>query len=95
MGLLCIGMEDFSFNASHFTPHDLTAAEHPHELTRRDETIVHLDYMNSGVGSNSCGPELLPQYRLSQPKIDFKLRLKPVFKEEVSLLDVVNTRIID
>ena len=95
MGLLCIGMEDFSFNVSHFTPADLTAAQHPHELTRRDETIVHLDYMNSGVGSNSCGPELLPQYRLSQNEIDFKLRLKPVSKEELSLLDVVNTRIVE
>jgi beta-galactosidase len=95
MGLLCIGMDDFSFNASHFTPEDLTAAQHPHELTRRDETIVHLDYMNSGVGSNSCGPELLPQYRLSQSEIDFKLRLKPVFKEEVSLLDLVNIQIVD
>ena len=95
MGLLCIGMEDFSFNASHFTPADLTEAQHPHELNRRDETIVHLDYMNSGLGSNSCGPELLPQYRLSQTDIDFKLRLKPVFKEEFSLLNVVNTEIVD
>ncbi|MGI6705594.1 MAG: glycoside hydrolase family 2 TIM barrel-domain containing protein [Clostridia bacterium] len=93
MGLLFVGMEDFSFNASHYTPEDLTKAMHPHELTRRDETIVHLDYMNSGVGSNSCGPELLPQYRLSQKKIDFKLRIKPIFKDDISLLDEINTEI--
>ena len=93
MGLLFIGMDDFSFNASHFTPHDLTTANHPHELVRREETIIHLDYMMSGVGSNSCGPELLPQYRLSQSEIDFKLRFKPVFKEETSLIDMVKTEI--
>jgi beta-galactosidase len=95
MGLLFIGMDDFSFNASHFTPQDLTAANHPHELTRRDETIVHLDYMMSGVGSNSCGPELLPQYRLSQSEIDFALRLRPIFKEEESLPDIVKSEIVE
>lgn len=93
MGLLFIGMDDFSFNASHYTPEDLTKAMHPHELTRRDETIVHLDYMNSGVGSNSCGPELLSQYRLSQKDISFKVRIKPVFKEDTDLVDTVNTEI--
>jgi beta-galactosidase len=91
MGLLFIGMDDFSFHASHYTPEDLTKAMHPHELIRRDETIVHLDYMNSGVGSNSCGPELLPQYRLSQQEIGFKVRIKPVFKEDICLVDTVNT----
>ncbi|AUS98598.1 glycoside hydrolase family 2 [Clostridium thermosuccinogenes] len=93
MGLLFIGMDDFSFNASHYTPEDLTDAMHPHELKRRDETIVHIDYMNSGVGSNSCGPELLPQYRLSQKEINFKVRIKPVFKDDVCLIDEVNTQI--
>ena len=66
MGLLFIGMDDFSLNVSHYTPHDLTAANHPHELKRREETIVNIDYALSGIGSNSCGPELLPAYRLSR-----------------------------
>lgn len=91
MGLLFVGMDDFSFNVSHFTPEDITAASHPFKLKRRDETIVHIDYKMSGVGSNSCGPELLPQYRLSESDIHFKLRIKPVFKEDISLLDMVNT----
>lgn len=91
LGLLWIGLDEFSFNASHFTPEDLTAAMHPHELTRRDETIVHLDYMMSGLGSNSCGPELLPQYRLTQTNIDFAVRLKPVCTEEVSVIELVNS----
>lgn len=94
MGLLFIGMEDFSFNASHFTPEDIEASSHPHKLVKRDETVVNIDYRMSGVGSNSCGPELLPEYRLSQTEILFKLRMKPVFMEDISLIDTVNTKII-
>ena len=80
-GLLFTGMDDFSFNASHFTPEDLTKAMHNYELKKRPETIVHLDYMMSGVGSASCGPELLPQYRLSRKDISFKIGIRPIFKE--------------
>lgn len=93
MGLLFIGMEDFSFNVSHYTPEDITAADHSYKLIRRDETIVNIDYKMSGVGSNSCGPELLPQYRLKESEISFKLRIKPIFKEDISLLDIVKTEI--
>jgi beta-galactosidase len=93
MGLLFAGMDSFSFNASHYTPEDLTEAMHTCELKKRAETIVNIDYMMSGVGSNSCGPELLPQYRLSQNDIAFSLRIKPIFKEEASISEIAGTRI--
>ena len=32
----------------------------------------------SGVGSNSCGPELLKQYRLDETAFSFTLHLKPM-----------------
>ena len=82
MGLLFYGCDDFSFNASHYTPEDLTLADHTYNLKKRKETIVHLDGYMSGVGSNSCGPELLPQYRVSGPDLRFKVRIKPFSKEE-------------
>ena len=95
MGLLFVGMDNFSFNASHYTPEDITNADHPYKLEKRDETIINIDYMMSGVGSASCGPELLPQYRLSQTSINFKLRIKPVFLGDVSLHETINTIIVD
>jgi len=95
MGLLFAGMDKFSFNVSHYTPEDLTYADHPYKLKKRDVTIVNIDYMMSGTGSNSCGPELLPQYRLSQKDINFSLRIKPVFVEDISVIDTVNTVIED
>lgn len=91
MGLLFVGMDEFSFQASHFTPEDLTLGMHPHELKKREETIINIDYGMSGVGSNSCGPELLPKYQLLEKDIQFKLRIKPIFKEEIAILDVVNS----
>jgi beta-galactosidase len=74
--------EHFSFNAAHYTPMDLTAAAHTCELAKRKETVVHLDYKVSGVGSSSCGPELLDKYRLAEKEFVFELMIKPVFKED-------------
>jgi beta-galactosidase len=82
MGMKFSGSDDFSINVAHYTPEDLTSAAHDYELVRRKETIVQLDYKISGVGSNSCGPELLVPYRLDEKEFKFELRLKPVFKED-------------
>jgi len=82
MGLKFTGCPSFSFNASHYTPEDLTAASHPHELARRKETIVSIDYKMSGLGSNSCGPELLEKYRFNEKEFNFKVKIAPVFKED-------------
>ncbi|WP_342479800.1 glycoside hydrolase family 2 TIM barrel-domain containing protein [Paenibacillus sp. FSL L8-0340] len=82
MGLRFQSDRPFSFNASHYTPEDLTQASHQYELTRRPETIVHLDYQMSGVGSNSCGPALLAPYRLDEKEFQFELNIVPVFKED-------------
>ncbi len=89
MGLMFLGMDDFSFNVSHFTPEDITEASHPYKLRKRNETIVNIDYMMSGTGSASCGPELLPRYQLLQQEISFKLRIKPIFKEEMSITELI------
>lgn len=82
MGLEFTSDTDFSFNAAHYTTEDLTAAEHPHELEKRKETVVNIDYKISGVGSNSCGPELLGKYRLNEKEFEFGIKITPVFKED-------------
>lgn len=73
MGLRFASEAGFSFNASHYTTEDLAAAGHPFELKKRKETIVNIDYKMSGVGSNSCGPELLEKYRLDEKEFTFSL----------------------
>jgi len=81
MGLKFTTSKEFSFNVAHYTPEDLNNADHPYELIKRKETIVNIDYKMSGVGSNSCGPELLPKYQLSEKTFEFELKIKPIFKE--------------
>lgn len=78
MGLRFASEAGFSFSASHYTPEDLAAAGHPFELKKRKETIVNIDYKMSGVGSNSCGPELLGKYRLDEKEFTFSLSIMPV-----------------
>lgn len=82
MGLRFSAPAEFSFQAAHYTPEDLTRAVHTYELVKRKETIVHLDYKMSGVGSNSCGPQLADKYQLKEKDFEFSLSLKPVFKED-------------
>ncbi len=62
---------EFEFNVSHYSIEALTAAAHTDELKKSRNTIVRIDYKNSGVGSASCGPELAEKYRLSEKRVDF------------------------
>ena len=84
VGILFEAMEGkpFSFNAMHYTSHDLDNAKHPHELTKLDETIVNIDYKNSGIGSASCGPELHGLYKISERNFSFSVKFSPVILDK-------------
>ncbi len=69
----------FSVNASHFSTKQLTEAAHDYELTPSKETFVNIDYKQSGIGSNSCGPALDKKWQLCEKEFNFYLRIKPVF----------------
>ena len=67
--------ERFSFNCSHFTPHDLTSTAHDFELVPRKSTVVNIDLAQAGIGSNSCGPALMDKYQLKEKNIDFSFSI--------------------
>ena len=69
--------QPFSFNASRFTQEELIEKAHNYELMPSGHTVLCLDAMMSGVGSNSCGPELIEQYRLNADQFHFSIALKP------------------
>ena len=65
----------FSFGASPYTQEELAGKAHNWQLEPCGSTVLCLDYKMSGVGSNSCGPALLPQYRLEETSFDFAFTL--------------------
>ena len=79
-GLLVTAMgEDISFNASHFSASQLTDTAHDYELVPQTKTYLTVDYKQSGVGSNSCGPKLMERYQLNEKSFSFKVSVRPVF----------------
>lgn len=63
------------FNASYFTAEDLFAARHSFELRPRDETILYLDAAHRGLGTNSCGEDVLECYKIRERSIRFHYEL--------------------
>ena len=76
-GLSVVGLRPFSFNASAYTQEELTERAHDVELTACGSTVLCLDGAMAGIGSASCGPELLPRYRVDGEELDLDLVLLP------------------
>lgn len=73
---LTVTGESFSFNASHYTQEMLTGAAHNFELVESGHTVLCLDTAQNGIGSNSCGPGLLPKYRLDGEHLSFAFAMR-------------------
>ncbi|HEY4385472.1 MAG TPA: glycoside hydrolase family 2 TIM barrel-domain containing protein [Ktedonobacteraceae bacterium] len=84
IGLQAIGMPDLNFSLHRYTVEQLEKARHTYDLQDSGHLIWHLDYAQNGIGSNSCGPEVFPQYQLLTKPFDFALRLRPFSGELIS-----------
>lgn len=58
------GGDGFSFTAHDYTDAALDKAKHTPELEYSDDITLSVDYLQGGIGSNSCGPEPQEKYRL-------------------------------
>ena len=54
-----------SFAARHTFDEDLTAALTTPELVHRANTEVHIDVAMRGLGTDACGPDALPEFRIA------------------------------
>jgi len=59
------------FSAVHHTPTQLQSALDSTQLLRSDELVVHLDVAHRGLGTGSCGPDVLPQYEIAAGTYEF------------------------
>lgn len=71
-GLHFAARDKMEINVSGFDSGALTRARHTDELRENGFANVRIDYKNSGIGSNSCGPVLKEEYRLSEKDIRFE-----------------------
>ena len=77
-GLFVTAEKSFTFNAQHYSTETLDKTPHDYELTPDARTFFTVDYKQSGVGSNSCGPSLNPVYRLSEREFGYTVKIKPI-----------------
>ncbi len=63
--------DSFDLNVSEYSQEELTNKAHNYELEKCGYTVLCIDYKTAGVGSNYCGPDLLPQYRINDGEFDF------------------------
>ena len=66
----------FSFQTSRYSEKELDEKAHNFELVPSDGIYVALDYKQSGIGSNSCGPRLAEKYQLREEKIEWEISLR-------------------
>lgn len=66
---------NFDANVSNYDAYMLDAAEHTDELCSDGLVHLRIDYKDSGVGSNSCGPALEEPYRLNEKEILFEFKI--------------------
>ena len=79
-GIVASAEKAFSFNASYYTQEELEKKTHNYELTESDSLVFCVDYALNGIGSNSCGPVVLDQYRFDDVLFRFQFTLIPYVK---------------
>lgn len=79
-GIVASAEKAFSFNASYYTQEELEKKTHNYELTESDSVVFCVDYALNGIGSNSCGPVVLDQYRFNDVLFRFQFTLVPYVK---------------
>ena len=75
-GVEFVAATKFEFNVSEYTSDALTKATHIDELVKNGKTNVRIDYKTSGIGSHSCGPDLMEQYRVKHEPFEYSFYIK-------------------
>lgn len=78
--LFCSMEAPLGLNAANYTDESLEKAAHPQEIEKSDDVILHLDYLHSGLGSNSCGEEQQEAFKVKRQNFSMAFRLKIIEK---------------
>ena len=79
-GIAAVSKNPFSFNASVYTQEELERVSHNYELKESDSIVFCMDYAMNGIGSNSCGPDVMDKYRFAEEAFQFQFEFIPFVK---------------
>jgi len=81
--LLCKAEIPLGLNLANYTDDSLENAKHPFQIQRAEDVIIHMDYVQSGLGSNSCGEEQQEEFKvkLQDFTMAFMLQVVPCGEE--------------
>ncbi|MGX7133444.1 glycoside hydrolase family 2 TIM barrel-domain containing protein [Enterococcus songbeiensis] len=67
------GKEKFNFSARYYSQENLDEAQHQYELEKGEGIYLYLDKKQHGIGSASCGPDVLEKYKNYTKPFEFEL----------------------
>lgn len=76
--MLCTMEAPYGINISNYTDEMIEEAKHPWQLEKAEDVMIHIDYRQSGVGSNSCGEEQLEEYKVKRQDFVMAFTLQAV-----------------
>lgn len=79
-GLLCKMENGLGLNLQNYTDESLEKAGHPFQVEKAEDVIIHIDYLHSGLGSNSCGQEQLEEDKVKRQDFQMSFTLEKVGK---------------
>lgn len=79
-GVAIRGDPTYALTVRRWTTEQIDAARHTTDLKPTDNVWVDVDYAHSGIGTASCGPGVLPQYKLlaEAGPYEFAFELQPL-----------------
>ncbi|GIG66047.1 glycoside hydrolase family 2 TIM barrel-domain containing protein [Phytomonospora endophytica] len=75
-GLQLHGEPHFSLTVRRWPTKALAEAKHTTDLADSGELHLHIDHVHRGLGSASCGPDVLPRYELNAVPLSFAVWLR-------------------
>ncbi len=70
-----VSQQGFEFNVSLYSTEELAEKQHNFQLESNGLSNVRIDYKVSGVGSGSCGPQLMERYQMNDKNVAFKFSI--------------------
>jgi len=70
-GIIIIADNKINVSSYYYDINDIDKATHIKQLHKKNQLLINIDYMQTGLGNNSCGAETLEQYQLYPIELTF------------------------